>query len=101
MGLVAPEEVPETFLLKEATVVGAGRYRATKVPVRIQDIVAVEGPRIPAASESQKVFRLGVYLLYDPARTPNPAMRSRAEAFAQALIHYFDVASGGRMRVVQ
>jgi len=101
MGLLAPEEVPDTFLLKDPTAVSTRRYRATKVPVRIQDIVAVEGPRIPAASDSQKIFRLGVYLLHDPARTPNAAMLSRTEAFARALIHYFDVASGGRMKVIQ
>jgi hypothetical protein len=100
MGVLAPEEVPDVFLLKDLVSIGGNRYRATKVPVRIQDVIAAEGPRVPAAANSQKVFRLGVYLLYDPSKTPNAIMKSRAEEYARALMHYFDFASGGRIKLV-
>lgn len=101
MGLIPPEQVPDTFLLKDVVGVGNGKYRATKVPLRISDIVAVEGPRIPSSTTSQKVLRLGVYLLYDPAGVPNLEMKARAEGYVKALIHYFDIATGSVMKVIQ
>ena len=95
------QELHAPSLLKDLVAAGSGRYRATKVPVRIEDIIAVEGARVPSAANSQKVFRLGVYMLYDPSATPSDAMKARAEAFVRALMHYFEFASGGRMKVIQ
>ena len=101
MGILTPEEVPETFLLKDPAPVSAGRFRATRVPVGISDIVAAEGLRVPAAADAQKIFRLGVCLIHDPARNVNVAMLTRTQAFVQALIHYFDFSSAGRMKIIQ
>ena len=100
MGVLSPSEVEDTFVLQNLAPLVNGTFQGQKVPVRIQDIISVEGPRIPTSENAQKTFRLGVYLLRDPQSPPNAAMLSRAEGFASALIRYFQVATDGQMKVV-
>lgn len=99
MGLIAPEEVPDTFILQNITDLGNNRVRATKVPVRIQDIIAVMGARVPSSTTSQKEFTLGVYLVHEPGRAPYSDMLSRAKGISGALAKYFNLATGGRMHI--
>ena len=66
MGMIPPEDVRPTFLLRDVVETGTrGVVRATKVPIRIEDIVAALGPRVPSSSEQRKEFKLGVYLLHE------------------------------------
>ena len=100
MGMIPPDEVPDTFILRAGEGTDpSGTVRATKVPVRIEDIVAAVGPRVPPAETSRKEFRLGVYLLHD-GRTPRPDLLQRAQDVSAAVSEYFFRATGGRMRVV-
>lgn len=100
MGLIPPEEVPDTFILNIAEgTVPEGTVRATKVPVRIEDVIAAMGPRAPAADESRKEFRLGVYLMHD-GMTPRPDLLQRARGVSAAVAEYFFRATGGRMLVL-
>lgn len=48
--------------------------RGTKRTVTIDDIIAVEGPRVPSAAESQKSFRFGFIYLVRPGETIDPSM---------------------------
>ena len=99
MGMIPPEEVRPTFLLRDAVETGTrGVFRATKVPVRIEDIVAALGPRVPSASEQRKVFRLGVYLLHEDGRPPRAEWLARAQNVTRQVVKYFDLATGGRAR---
>ena len=101
MGMIPPNEVPETFILRDVQETDTwDTVRATKVPVRIEDIVAAMGPRLPAAGVSQKEFRLGVYLLHEAGRPPRVDLLERARAVPAAVAEYFAAATGGRMRVV-
>ena len=101
MGMIPPEEVSPTFLLRDVVETSTwGRYRATKTPVHIEDIVAAMGPRVPAASEQRRVFTLGVYLLHEGGRPPRTDLVERAQALTRATTEYFAAATGGRMRVV-
>ena len=100
MGMIPPEEVPDTFILRDLPE-GAephGTVRATKVPVRIEDVIAAVGPRVPAADASQKEFRLGVYLLHD-GPTPRSDMVEKARRVSAVVAEYFYRATGGRMLV--
>ena len=98
MGMIPPEEVRPTFLLRDVVETGTrGVYRATKVPVRIEDIVAAMGPRVPSASEQRKVFRLGVYLLHEDGRAPRAEWLARAQSFTDNVVKYFRLATGGSM----
>ena len=101
MGMISASEVPDTFILRD--VQRTDRWdtvRATKVPVRIQDIVAAMGPRVPAAESSRRDFRLAVYLLHEDGRPPRADLMERARGISLAVSDYFDRATGGRMRVI-
>jgi uncharacterized protein (TIGR03437 family) len=67
--------------------------------VRIADIVARNGARNPAAGSAQRSFALGVYLLYEEGRAPDPAKLRQAQAIEAALIQYFGAATAGRISV--
>ena len=101
MGMIPATEVADTFLLRDVQETNTwGRVTATKVPVRIDDIVAAMGPRVPAADASRKEFRLGVYLLHEDGRPPRMDLLERAQALTAAIPKYFAAATGDRMRVI-
>jgi len=100
MGLLPPEKVPDTFILTDLKDVGRNRFQAKEIPVRIQDIVAAMGPRLPASAEAQKIFHLKLYLVHEAGRPVNPEMLSRAKKLAAEVSEYFNRASGGVMKVV-
>ena len=100
MGLIPADRVPDTFVLRDVRKVDWNRVRATKVPVRIEDVVSAMGPRLPGANASRKEFRLGVYLLHEDHRRPRPDLLHRAKGVSDAVADYFARATGGRMRVV-
>ena len=96
MGMIPPEEVRPTFLLRNVVETGTrGVVRATKVTVRIEDIVAAMGPRVPSANGQQKVFKLGFYLLHQDGQVPRADLLVRTRNLARALIEYFKLATTG------
>jgi hypothetical protein len=99
MGLTPPDQVPATFLLKDLKDLGNNRYSANKVTVRIQDIVAAMGPRLPAYGDSQKEFAMRFYLLHPPGREADAVMLARTIQLARGLREFYEAASGGRIRV--
>jgi len=98
--MIGADEAPDTFLIYKPEPVGQGIFRGTKVPVRIQDVIAASGERVPGVREAQKEFTLGMYLLYEGNRAPDAEKARMAEGIERALIGYFGAATGGRMRVV-
>ena len=101
MGMIPPSEVPDTFILRDVEETSAhDTVRATKVPVRIEDIIAAMGPRVPSAANERKDFRLGIYLLHENNRPPSASDVQHAASISAATIDYFDLATNGRMRVV-
>ncbi len=100
MGLIGPDQVPDTFLLAQAQLVSPNVFRGSKVPVRIQDVIAANGERRPAVSESQKEFTIGIYLLHPGTRAAYADKMRQAEGIEKMLIEYFRVATGDRMRLV-
>ncbi|MGA9520895.1 MAG: hypothetical protein WBV82_05490 [Myxococcaceae bacterium] len=99
MGVIGPEEVPDTFLLRDVRYLDGDRVQATKVPVRISDIVAEMGPRIPDHLSSQRTFQLGVYLLHR-GDGPDPEALRRADRIAEELAAFFDAATASGIRLV-
>lgn len=101
MGMIPASEVPDTFILRDVEPTEEWHtVKAMKVPVRIEDIVSVMGPRLPNSREARRDFRLAVYLLHEDGRPPHRDSLQRARAVSPAVIEYFDRATGGRMRVV-
>ncbi len=101
MGMISPDEFPDTYLLTEVQETGDGHtVRATKLPVRVEDIVAAHGPRLPSAEESKKEFKLGFYLLHPDERPLRADLFARAQVVHAATVDFFARATDGRMRVV-
>ena len=102
MGLLKPEDVPPTFLVTEPhdldlpppydqQVITADQLQATyslgdvgfrgdKQEVRIEDIIAVNGQRVPSAESTQKDFRTAFILLAMDEEGPTPDQIDQVEA---------------------
>ena len=100
MGMLPADKVPETFLLNDLKFLGGNRYQATKIPVRIEDIVTVMGPRVPPGDQTQKIFHMKFYAAHEPGVDVSPAILSRARKLSAAVTDFFSRATGGEMRVV-
>ena len=101
VGLAEASEVPDDmFILRNLKPVHPGEpygpHTGEKEIVTIEQIVAAEGPREPAAAEAQKDFNAGFVYLLEPGRTPDPEMlRLHAEYRDKVLEHWSHV-TGGR-----
>lgn len=100
MGLIGPEQVPDTFLVANPRYVSPNVFRGTKVPVRIQDVIAACGERRPGVHDAQKSFIIGIYLLHSGNRAVDPEKLRQAEGIEKSLIGYFDAATGGRLHLI-
>ena len=78
MGLIAPPEVPDFFILRNLvpgrartpTVAPSSKPTATKVT--IQDVIAAEGPRVPDVEHSQRKFNTGIVVVVEHGKNPEP-----------------------------
>lgn len=71
MGMIDAKEVPDAFVISGSKPSPDGQNRGGEtVRISIGDIIAASGPRLPAASESQRRFTLGIYLLFEDGREP-------------------------------
>ena len=101
-GFLAPEEVPPFLLidnpaidrtrLPELGVTVAGTART----VSVADVIAAEGPRVPAAAAAQHDFRAAMIYLVRPGETPAAADLEALDRIRQALATRFAVLTGGR-----
>jgi hypothetical protein len=99
MGMIPPDEVPDTFLIAHPQIRTGQEVWGEKVPVRIQDVIAASGPRDPSVRDSQKDFTVALYLLHEPNRQPHPDKLKQLEGIEKSLIEYYRAATGGHMHV--
>jgi hypothetical protein len=100
MGLIGPEEVPDTFFITNVQSADGGGYKGgDTVSVKIADIVEANGPQNPPAKEAQHDFRFQIYFLHEDGREPDPQKLAQARAIEAMVLKYFDAATGGRMKV--
>ena len=107
IGLRAPEEVPPFFYISSAsnntlanrsqdTFPSGTQATGTPVEVTIEDVIAAEGPRIPARSSSQKDFQQAFILLVPQGTLPSDAELNKAKRFIAEWKDYWVVATDGR-----
>ena len=73
-GLATPDEVPDSFILRNLRETGAGwlgPHTGEKETVTMDQILAALGPRDPPAARSQKVFNIGFVYLLEPGQQPD------------------------------
>jgi len=108
MGLYAPEEVPDTFVISNPTNTlftrstgpRAGQtVRGTRKNISINQIIQAEGPRIPDHTQSQKEFRAAFLLILRQGTTPAQSTLDKLNLFRTAWESYFKTSTLGRARL--
>ena len=101
MGMISPAEVPDFFILRN--LVPAGRdsnghpiFKADRTKITIQDVIAVEGPRLPAVDEAQKNFNTGMVLVVEHGKTPSAKLIESVTGIRERWIGYWTTTTGHR-----
>jgi hypothetical protein len=104
MGLAAPAEVPDFFILRN--LVPAGRdanghpiFKADRTKVTIQDVITAEGPRMPDVDHSQKQFNTGIVVIVEHGNKPSKELIERANGIRERWIDYWATTTGHRSSI--
>ena len=101
MGLIAPTEVPDFFILRNLVAVGRDLnghpiFKADRTKVSVQDVIAVEGPRIPDVDHAQKKFNTGIVVIVEHGGKPSKELIERANGIRERWIDYWATTTGHR-----
>lgn len=101
MGLIAPSEVPDFFLLTHLVpdghdALGHRIFKADRQELTVQDIIAAEGHRRPDVEHSQKQFNTGMVLVEQAGHKPSRLLVQRVSGIRQQWMKYFATATGHR-----
>jgi hypothetical protein len=101
MGLLAPSEVPDFFILRNLQRQGVDAnghpiFKADRTKVTINDVIAVEGPRLPDVDHSQKKFNTGMVIVLQHGHKPPPDLIKNVEGISQRWIDYWATTTGHR-----
>lgn len=102
MGLARPEEVKPFFILRELQRTGNNDadgkpiYTGKKTVITIQDVIAANGPRLPAFDQAQKNFNTGIVVMTLPGQKPSPELIKHANDIREHWIKYWSQVTGGR-----
>jgi hypothetical protein len=108
MGLKRPEEVRDTFYVDgptnftpdfpfspEAGPESNVKFKGNPIPVTIEDIIAVNGPRRPSARGAQTNFRHLFVLITKSDKPATPEEIAYLETVRSLWAEYFNTATGG------
>ena len=101
MGLAGPEEVPDFFILRSLVPAGTDRnghpiFKADRVKVTINDVIAAEGARLPDVEHSQKQFHTGFVVIVEHGKKPSKELLERANGIRERWIDYWATTTGHR-----
>jgi|GEM_PF-1227674 len=105
MGFNAPEEVPGFYVIRpredtEFSRFGLPRQGVTVTGTRedfsIQDVIAAEGPRVPAAADAQKNYNFAFVYLVDAQEEARDIDVARINEVRRAYAERFAILTGGR-----
>ena len=110
MGLVSPSQVPPFFYVQSPTNIAPNRNResapqvgvtfnGTRRDVLIDDIIAINGPRVPSADDSPRVHRQA-FIYVTTAANPSSADVAKIDRIRVAWEEFFFTATDGRMRAI-
>ena len=105
MGAVPPSQVPTFFYVEspnsthqpaDAPQIGAS-FTGTRRDVLVDDIIAINGPRIPSAAESSKVHRQAFIYIVSNGRTAESAQLAKLDKIRTQWEAFFLQATDNRM----
>jgi hypothetical protein len=101
MGMISASEVPDFFILRNLTPAGHDSnghriFKADRTKVTIQDVIAVEGPRLPDVDHAQKGFNTGMVVVVEHGKAPSPELVERTNGIRERWIDYWTTVTGHR-----
>lgn len=101
MGLIAPAEVPDFFIVRPLVRSGADGnqrpiFKGERTRITIQDVIAAQGPRLPDIDHSQRHFNTGIVVIVEHGRTPTAELIDRASGIRRQWIDYWSTTTGHR-----
>jgi hypothetical protein len=101
MGVIAPSEVPDFFILRNLAAAGRDAnghpiFKADRTKVTIQDVIAVEGPRLPDVDHAQKKFNTGMVMVVEHGKTPSRELIERTNGIRERWMDYWATTTGHR-----
>ena len=111
MGLIPDSAVPPFFYVESPTNMSSSRTResapevgitfnGTRRDVLIQDVIAIEGPRSPAAAESARVHRQAFVYLVSAGKAPDNGQVAKVDGIRRAWEGFFFQATDKRMQAI-
>jgi hypothetical protein len=99
MGLISAREVPDFFILNNLVPAGKDRnghpiFKADRTKVTIQDVIAVEGQRLPDVDHSQRKFNTGIVVMVEHGQNPSLELIERANGIRRQWIDYWETTTG-------
>jgi hypothetical protein len=110
MGLIDQIQVPPFFYVQNPTNVVPRRtatsapavgttFNGTRRDVRIEDVIAVLGPRVPSAADSPRVYKQAFLYIASAGRTAEPGEIQKVDRIRMAWDQFLSAATDSRMRV--
>jgi hypothetical protein len=104
MGLMAPSEVPDFFILPKLERAGEDAngnpiYRAERTKITIDDVIPVEGKRLPDVDHSQRDFNTGMVLVVEHGKKPSAELIERVDGIRKQWMDYWATTTGHRSRM--
>jgi hypothetical protein len=101
MGMIAPSEVPDFFILRNLAAVGRDSnghpiFKGDRTKVSVQDVIAVEGQRLPDIDHAQKKFNTGIVVIVEHGAKPSRELIERANGIRERWIDYWATTTGHR-----
>lgn len=101
MGLAAPSEVQDFFLLRNLLPAGKDAngnpiFKADRTKITVQDVIAAEGPRLPEVDRAQKKFNTGMVVIVEHGATPSKELIERTNGIRERWIDYWATTTGHR-----
>jgi hypothetical protein len=101
MGFISAAEVPDFFMLRNLASAGKDAnghpiFKADRTKVTIQDVIAVEGPRLPDVDHSQREFNTGIVVVVEHGQSPSPELIKRANDIREQWMDYWVTTTGHR-----
>ena len=101
-GLISPESTSDiSYIQGPAGDPGAywpeigDTVNGIRMPVSVNDVITVEGPRVPSHDNAQKQFHVAMLVLTRPGLAINPVQLGNLKSFKTALERRFHVATKG------
>jgi hypothetical protein len=101
MGLISPAEVPDFFILRNLQPQGRDAnghpiFKADRTKITINDVIAVEGPRLPDVDHAQKNFNTGMVLVVEHGKVPSQTLIDSVNGIGARWIDYWTTTTGHR-----